>query len=105
MQFGSVVCQLDISRLERYSERFRSEVLLVRALVHEEEDEVIIFKGFSSSLVRPTATDPGEPVLPPSATIQSVDRIKGPYNPSKVQYIQEGLSWEDFDTVLKENGL
>lgn len=51
MQFGSVVCQLDISRLERYSERFRSEVLLVRALVHEEEDEVIIFKvGVTTNL-------------------------------------------------------
>ncbi|CAK9252086.1 unnamed protein product, partial [Sphagnum jensenii] len=99
------VLGFDISRLEAYSERAPSEVLRVHAMVDDEEDQVIIFKGFSSSLTRATAYDPAEPVLPSTATVQSIDRIRGPYNPSKLRFIKKGLSWEEFQEILKEQGI
>ncbi|CAM6057217.1 unnamed protein product [Sphagnum tenellum] len=99
------VLGFDISRLEAYSERAPSEVLRVHAMVDDEEDQVIIFKGFSSSLTRATAYDPAEPVLPPTAMVQSIDRIRGPYNPSKLRFIKKGLSWEEFQEILKEQGI
>ncbi|CAI7824415.1 unnamed protein product, partial [Closterium sp. NIES-53] len=50
------------------------EVVVLNALVDGEEDEVVVFRGFSSSLVLPTPSDPSDPVLPASAAISSVDR-------------------------------
>lgn len=99
--------QFDISRLEQYTEKVPNEVLRVHALVDGEEDQVLIFKGFSSSLMRATAYDPAEPVLPASATIRAIDRIRGPYNPAKVLLIKggRGLSWQQFQTLLQEKGL
>ncbi|KAH9537932.1 hypothetical protein CY35_16G078000 [Sphagnum magellanicum] len=94
------VLGFDISRLEAYSERAPSEVLRVHAMVDDEEDQ-----GFSSSLTRATAYDPAEPVLPSTATVQSIDRIRGPYNPSKLRFIKKGLSWEEFQEILKEQGI
>jgi hypothetical protein len=97
----------DITRLEQYTEKVKNEVLRVHAVVDGEEDRVIIFKGFSSSLMRPTAYDPAEPVLPPSATILAIDRIRGPFNPAKVLLIKggRGLSWQQFQTLLEEKGV
>lgn len=64
-----------------------------------------MMQGFSSSLTRATAYDPVEPVLPSTATVQSIDRIRGPYNPSKLRFIKKGLSWEEFQEILKEQGI
>jgi hypothetical protein len=57
--------------------------------------------------MRPTAYDPAEPVLPPSATILAIDRIRGPFNPAKVLLIKSGrgLSWQQFQTLLEEKGV
>lgn len=94
-----------LSRLEQYTMRHPDEVWVVHALVPEEdedradgpdlaeiEDEVLVFRGFSSSLVRPTAADPAVPVLPDTATIQTLDRLRGPYHPDQPQYIVQGLT-------------
>lgn len=99
--------EFDISRLEQYTEKVTNEVLRVHAVVDGEDDQVLIFKGFSSSLMRATAFDPAEPVLPASATIRAIDRIRGPYNPAKVLLIKggRGLSWQQFQTLLQEKGL
>ncbi|CAM6082834.1 unnamed protein product [Calypogeia fissa] len=103
---GGAVPDFDISRLEAYTDRFRREVLCVNALLEdEEEDQVIVFKGFSSSLIRPTPDDPSEPVLPPTAVIQSIDRMRAPYNPSDPQFVEQGLSWQEFHRLLEEKGL
>lgn len=107
------VPDFDISRLEAYTERFRSEVLCVNALLEEddddveeeEEEQVIVFKGFSSSLTRATPDDPSEPALPATAVIQSIDRMRAPYNPSKPQHIEQGISWPQFHRLLEEKGL
>ncbi|XP_043705742.1 uncharacterized protein LOC122655585 [Telopea speciosissima] len=90
----------DIAMLESYSESTRNEVLLVRAMLDDQEEEVLIFKGFSSCLSYRTSPDPSQSVLPARAVIKSIDRIKGPYNPSNVEYIEKDITWEDFKSRL-----
>lgn len=97
--------KFDIRRLEAFTEKVKNEVLLVHAEVEGEEDEVLIFKGYSSSIMRPTAIDPAEPVLPEDSKIVCIDRIRAPYNPSNVQYVAEGVSWDAFLGVLQSKGL
>lgn len=92
-------------RLEQYTLQRPQEVLIVKANIAGEEDEIAIFRGFSSSLMRPTAFDVDVPVLPQDAKILSIDRLQGPYNPANPQYLEQGLSWEDFLQVLSQLGL
>ncbi len=89
-------------RLEKYTIKRPQEVLLVTIELNGEEDQIAIFKGFSSSLVRPTAYDPDIPVVPDDAKILFVDRVASPYNPDMPHYIQQGLSWETMLTLLSE---
>ena len=92
-------------RLEQYTTKRPHEVLIVRAEIEGELDEVAIFKGFSSSLTRQTAFDPDVPVLPESANIISIDRVASPYNPESPGYIQQGLTWETIQSLLLEVGV
>ena len=87
-------------RLEAYSSKRPQEVLLVNLDISGEEDQVTIFKGFSSSLMRPTAFDADVPVIPDDAKITTIDRISSPYNPEAPSYIQQGLTWEDMQALL-----
>ncbi len=92
-------------RLEQYTLLHPNEVLIVTAEIDGEPDEVTIFKGFSSSLMRQTAYDPDIPVLPEAAVIQSIDRFLSPYNPAQPQPIQQGLNWDAFLSLLQADGL
>jgi hypothetical protein len=92
-------------RLEQYTLLHPQEVLLVKAKVEGQPDEVSIFKGFSSSLIRPTAVDPDVPVLPNDAVILSIDRLHSPYNPAQPNIIQTDLTWADFLVLLERDGL
>lgn len=92
-------------RLEQYTAKCPQEVLLVTAEIDRELDEITIFKGFSSSLMRPTAFDPEVPVLPEKAKIIKIDRLKGPFNPRNPQYIERGLTWETIQPLLNEVGV
>ncbi len=118
---------LPSQRLEQYSLRCPQEVLLVQVElpgpgvglagagsggvgsggggVGEMEDEVLVFKGFSSSLVNPTAFDPDVPVLPEGARIVAIARLRGPYNPQAPEYLEQGVTWETFEQVLRGMGL
>jgi hypothetical protein len=87
-------------RLEQYTETHPQEVLLVKIEIEGELDEIAIFKGFSSSLMRSTTSDPDIPIIPETAKIISIDRIQAPYNPSNPKFIQQGLSWEAFQPLL-----
>ncbi|MBW4553779.1 MAG: hypothetical protein KME35_22125 [Aphanocapsa sp. GSE-SYN-MK-11-07L] len=87
-------------RLEHYSAKHPQEVLLVEAEVEGEFDQVMIFKGFSSSLIRATAADPDIPVLPAGATILTIARLQAPYNPSQPCYLEPALTWENFEPLL-----
>lgn len=92
-------------RLEEYTIARSHEVLIVKAEIDGEFDEIAIFKGFSSSLVRSTAFDPDVPVLPEGAKIISIDRLYSPYNPTNPRYLQQGLSWETMRSLLSEAGV
>ncbi|KAJ0037611.1 hypothetical protein Pint_22419 [Pistacia integerrima] len=90
----------EIAMLEIYSQSARGEALLVKALVDEQEVEVLIFRGFSSSLSGRTSPDPSRSVVPARAVIKSIDRIKGPFDPSNVEYIEKDIQWEAFKPRL-----
>ncbi|MEA5463059.1 DUF7734 family protein [Leptothoe sp. PORK10 BA2] len=87
-------------QLEQYTLQHPQEVLLVSIEVEGEADEILIFKGFSSSLVRPTATDPDVPVLPDDATIVTIDRLASPYQPNCPHYLERHISWDTFSQRL-----
>ncbi|WJX16774.1 hypothetical protein P8452_06763 [Trifolium repens] len=90
----------EISKLEFYSQSARGEALIVHALVDQNEVEVLIFKGFSSSLSYGTSPDPTRSILPARAVITSIDRIKGPFDPANIEYLQKDVPWEEFKTNL-----
>lgn len=93
------------SRLEKYTEKRPYEVLLVNVQIGEVEDQIAIFRGFSSSLMNPTASDPDVPVLPEKAKIVSIDRVASPYNPAEPRYIQKDLTSENMEILLLEVGV
>jgi hypothetical protein len=84
-------------RLEQYTIKHPQEVLLVSIKVNGEPDQIAIFKGFSSSLMRSTAYDPDIPVLPEDAEILMIDRLESPFDPAAPQYIQQGLTLESIE--------
>ncbi|KAJ0240488.1 Uncharacterized protein HA466_0221180 [Hirschfeldia incana] len=90
----------EIAMLETYSQTCRDEALIVTATVDEEEVEVLIFKGFSSCLSGETAVDPARSVLPERAVITKIDRVRGPFDPSEIHYIQKGLSFQGFKEAM-----
>jgi hypothetical protein len=91
-------------RLEQYTIKRPQEVLLVTAIANGEQDQVLIFRGFSSSLVRPTAFDPDVPVLTEDTQITAIDRLRGPYKPNVPDYIQQGLTPSEMQKLLEEVG-
>ena len=95
----------NLFRLEQYTLKRRQEVLLVTAEVDDELDQIAIFRGFSSSLVRSTAFNPDIPVLPETARVLSIERLQGPYDPHNPRYLQQGLTWETMQPLLEEVGV
>ncbi|MGD1853534.1 MAG: hypothetical protein ACFB2W_04720 [Leptolyngbyaceae cyanobacterium] len=87
-------------RLEQYTLQHPQEVLLVTADLDGESEQILIFRGFSSSLVRPTAADPDVPVLPDRAANVMIDRLAGPYRPDAPNYLERQISWDDFSRRL-----
>jgi hypothetical protein len=92
-------------RLEQYTIKKSQEVLIINVEIDNEPDQIAVFKGFSSSLMRPTAYDPDVPVLPDTATIITIDRIASPYHPDSPRYLQQDISWEDMQVLLSEVGV
>lgn len=92
-------------RLEKYTAKRPEEVLIVTAEIDSETDRIIIFKGFSSSLTRPTAFDPEVPILPDSARIIAIERVASPYNPDNPKYLQQGITVETMQSLLAEVGV
>ena len=92
-------------RLEKYTLKRREEVLMVHLDAAGEPDTVMIFAGFSSSLMQPTAFDPDVPVIAADSTIISIDRLVSPYNPSDPQYIESGLNLTAMEEILAKMNL
>lgn len=94
----------EMAMLEIYSQSCREEALIVTAIVDDEEVEVVIFKGVSACLSGETAVDPARSVLPERAVITKIDRVRGPFDPSQIHYIQKDISFQAFkDTRFKFN--
>lgn len=83
-------------RLEEYTLKHPQELLVVHAHVGQQVDEILVFRGFSSSLMRPTDFDLEVSVLPEDAKVESIDRLKGPYQPQSPQYIEKDIPLEEF---------
>ena len=92
-------------RLEKYTVKKSQEVLIINVEIDDQPDQIAVFKGFSSSLMRPTAYDPDVPVLPDTAKIITIDRIASPYNPDSPRYLQQDISWEDMQVLLSNVGV
>lgn len=92
-------------RLEQYTIKRPQEVLLVEVEIAGEPDQIVVFKGFSSSLMNPTAFDPDLPILSENAVIISIDRLASPYNANAPRYIEQGLNEEQMEALLTEIGL
>lgn len=60
------------------------------------------FQGFSSALSYRTSPDPSRSVLPARAVIKSIDRIKGPFDPSNIEYLEKDITWEAFKQRLQK---
>jgi len=58
--------------------------------------EVVIFRGFSSSLTHPTAFDPDQPLLPSEAKIESAVLLQAPLNPAAEQVLAGPRPAQDF---------
>jgi hypothetical protein len=93
-------------RLEQYTLKHRQEVLMVHLETAQgETDTVMIFAGFSSSLVMPTAFDPDIPVIASDSIIKSIDRLVSPYDPVSPKYLQTGLSLPEMIKLLESLNL
>jgi len=53
------------------------------AAAGEEPFELLIFRGFSSSITHPTAFDPDQPALPETARITEAELLAAPLDPSR----------------------
>ena len=90
-------------RLEQYTLKRKQEVLMVHlSTANGESDTVMIFAGFSSSLMMPTAFDPDVPIIAEDSVIQTIDRLISPYDPNNPNYLASGLSLAEFNDVLAE---
>lgn len=92
--------KLRSQQLEAYTMTHPQEVLVVRVQVNDGIDEIAIFKGFSSSLTRPTEFDPDVPMLSDEDDILGIDRLQAPFNPQDPQYIEQNLSWLQMSSRL-----
>ncbi|ELR99439.1 hypothetical protein [Gloeocapsa sp. PCC 73106] len=87
-------------KLEQYSSKHPEEVLIVTIDREGMSEQIIIYKGFSSSLTNSTAFDPEIPLIPPEAKIIKIDRVKSPYQPDSPKYLQQDVSWQEMTELF-----
>jgi hypothetical protein len=93
-------------RLEQYTLKRKQEVLIINLETTSGElDTVMIYAGFSSSLVKATDFDPDVPIIATDSTIISIDRLASPYVPNNPQYISSGLTLEEMEDLLQAMNL
>jgi hypothetical protein len=91
-----------LSELEAISRCRSDRVLRLRgALPAEigagwEPFELLIFRGFSSSVSHPTAFDPDQPALAESAQITAAELLQGPLNPAQETLLAGPVAVEAF---------
>ena len=96
-----------LAALEVISREHPDRVLRLRGELPGEEGqpeafELLIFRGFSSSVSHPTAFDPDQPALPANARIDGAELLQGPLSPTDerllagpaaVQRFLEAAAW------------
>jgi hypothetical protein len=92
-------------RLEQYSLRHPREVLVVHSQWEGQLDEILVFRGFSSSLIQSTDADPDVPVLDPEAHVIGIDRCQAPYSALVPKYLERGITAAMFADRLEALGL
>ncbi|MCP9860179.1 MULTISPECIES: hypothetical protein [unclassified Cyanobium] len=89
-----------LAALETISRERPDRVLRLVGLLpapgEDEPFELLIFRGFSSSITHPTAFDPDQPALPPSARITAAELLAGPLNPSDERRLAGPLPAETY---------
>ena len=73
-----------LSQLEALSRSRPDRVLRLRGrlpLAPPEPFELLIFRGFSSSVTHPTAFDPDQAALPAGTVLESAELLQGPLDP------------------------
>lgn len=94
-------CSIGV-RLEQYTLKHRHEVLIVNLKTATGElDSVMVYAGFSSSLMRSTDFNPDVPIIAADSKIISIDRLHSPYNPEAPQYIETGLTPKAMEDILQ----
>ena len=87
-------------QLEALSSRFPQRALRLRGTLPGDQGpepfELVLFRGFSSSLTHPTAFDPDQPLLPSEATINSAVLLQAPLNPAAEQVLAGPRPAQDF---------
>ncbi|MFQ3584373.1 MAG: hypothetical protein SNJ85_05495 [Cyanobacteriota bacterium] len=91
--------------LERYSQAHPQEVLRVQVDVAGEADLVLIYKGFSSSLMRSTPANADEAVIAPAAQFRQLERLTAPYHPSQSQILATYSQWSELKAWLEQEGI
>lgn len=85
-----------LKRLEALSRERPDRVVRLRGELPGERGpepfELLIFRGFSSSVSHPTAFDPDQPVLPDGVRIASAELLTGPLDPSAEQVLAGPLT-------------
>lgn len=76
-----------LAALEAFSREHPDRVLRLRGELpgvegQPEAFELLIFRGFSSSVSHPTAFDPDQPALPADARIDAAELLQGPLSPT-----------------------
>ncbi len=78
-----------LANLEAISRERPDRVLRLRGSLPagggREPFELLIFRGFSSSVSHPTAFDPDQPALPEEALVELAELLAGPLNPAAEQ--------------------
>ena len=92
--------------LERYTQKVPHEVLRVEVEQADGElDLILIFRGFSSSLMRSTPADLSQPLIQSGARFLSLDRLQGPFDPADPKLIQGNLDRAATHELLVGAGL
>ncbi|MFS8811327.1 hypothetical protein NW820_01435 [Synechococcus sp. R55.7] len=91
--------------LERYSQNHPQEVLRVEVESEGESDLVLIYRGYSSSLRRPTPPDPEAAVIPPQARFLQLERLAAPYHPDRSRVLAVYRNWGELTAWLAQEGI
>lgn len=89
-----------LQQLEEISRSRADRVLRLRGSLPVAEAwepfELLIFRGFSSSVSHPTDFDPDQPLLPEAARIEQAELLQGPLNPQAEQCLASTSGGEGF---------